>query len=179
VRKVKFGCQRIEHKRIHTTDLALSLADAPDGVLGTLLEESNVAIKSMVPIMTRLRSQALVEPAEEEGEGVLEAGLPPISRNVRRILDLARNKADELSSKTIEENHLVFGFLSGGGRSVKILADLSARRGSGERTRICASRLTLLRHGVLITMDSTNLVFCKSLITGQITHKFKQIKPLL
>jgi KAP family P-loop domain/TIR domain/Clp amino terminal domain, pathogenicity island component len=82
--------------------LVASLAQQEGGQLRVLLKDMNSDLNEIAP--TDDPRNTLVDIIEE-------SGLPPISRNVRRVLIGARDKAKALGSKTIDESHILFAAL--------------------------------------------------------------------
>jgi hypothetical protein len=101
-------------KWVHTGDLLQSLAEE-GSLLYRLLLETSVDLKLLVGVIPFHDSEPSIE---------IDKDLPRISPNVRRALVIARGQADDEKSKTIEEQHLVFGVLSiTGNQRVKSLND--------------------------------------------------------
>jgi hypothetical protein len=93
---------------VSTLHLLVSLADQPGGQLPELLRRAKFELNSLVPPTDDPSAEG---PAEDFGfSGPFK--FPPITPDVRLALLRARNKADEMSSATVDDNHLLFGLLS-------------------------------------------------------------------
>jgi len=87
--------------RVYTEHIVFALWRL-DGQLPRLAAALNVDLSA---VLKRDFGVSIQSPIEFKG-------LPPISNNVRGSLRTARDKADELRSKTIEDSHLLYGVLS-------------------------------------------------------------------
>jgi hypothetical protein len=93
---------------VSTLHLAMAFADQPDGQLPELLKQSGVLFDSLIPPT----DDSAVEGSPESVVPGSRWRFPPITRYVRLALLRARDKADETSSPTINDSHLLFGLLS-------------------------------------------------------------------
>jgi hypothetical protein len=93
---------------VSTLHLVLSFGDQPGGQLSELLRQAGVTQNQLVSLGKDEFEE--VSPADvASGSGWR---FPRITRDVRLALITARNKADEMSSLTIDDSHLLFGLLS-------------------------------------------------------------------
>src|SRR5882724_902017 len=88
---------------IYTFDLLKALYE-PGSLLSRLAVEAKIDFQSVLG--------PLPNPTPNTEGAEIDRDLPRVSGNVRRAFVLARVRADEEGSKTIEEWHLVFGVLS-------------------------------------------------------------------
>jgi hypothetical protein len=127
-------------KMIHNLDLLRALAEITGGQLAALLTEAGIGLNDFFSTLEARAKRALVveEPVEQPPTEL--RGLPRLSRNARRALVAARDKAAESGSKTIEESHILFGVLAQKGTVT--LRELNNRGITSDKVKLSGAPLS-------------------------------------